>query len=110
MKLELTQTPSKRVYIRYLPLRVPIGDRSGRYLIIGTYRVSNAYRAIKRASREFGAHLIKLRGGMIGVYNDNFPTNVYFAAPHSNFQVEVYDPNPKRALALVRSGRVRPIR
>jgi hypothetical protein len=108
-KLELTQTPSKRVYIRYLPLKVPIGDRSGGYLIIGTYRVKNAYRAIRRASREFGAHLLRLRGGMLGVYNDNSPTNVYFAAPHSNFQVEVYDPNAKRALALVRSGRVRPI-
>jgi hypothetical protein len=108
-KLELTQTPSKRVYIRYLPLRVPIGDRSGGYLIIGTYRVDNAYRAIRRASRELGAHLLRLRGGTIGVYNDNSPTNVYFAAPHSNYQVEVYHPNPKVALALVRSGRVRPI-
>ena len=108
-KLELTQTPSKRVYVRYLPLRVPIGDRSGGYLIIGTYRVDNAYRAIRRASRESGAHLLRLRGGVLGVYNDDSPTNVYFAAPRSNFQVEVYDPNPKRALALVRSGRVRPI-
>jgi hypothetical protein len=108
-KLELTQTPSKRVYIRYLPLRVPIGDRSGGYLIIGTYRVDNAYRAIRRASREPGAHLLRLGGGVIGVYNDNFRTNVYFAAPHSNYQVEVFDPNPRRALALVRSGRVRPI-
>jgi hypothetical protein len=108
-KLELTQTPSRRVYVRYLPLNVPIGERRGSYLVIGTYRVKNAYKAIKRASREVGAHLLRLRGGLIGVYNDDLRTNVYFAARHSNYQVEVYDPNPAQALALVESGRVRPI-
>jgi hypothetical protein len=108
-KLELTRTPSHRVYIRYLPLRVPIGDRRGSYLIVGTYRVKNAYAAIRKASREPGAHLLRLRGSLIGVYSDNSPANVYFAAPHSGYQVEVYDPSPKRALALVRSGRIRPI-
>jgi hypothetical protein len=108
-KLELTRTPTHRVYIRYLPLSVPIGDRRGTYLIVGTYRVKNAYAAIKKASRQSGTHLLRLRGGMIGVYNDNYPTNVYFAAPHSAYQVEVYDPSPKRALALIRSGLIRPI-
>jgi hypothetical protein len=108
-KLELTRSPSHRVYIRYLPLNVAIGDRRGTYLIVGTYRVKNAYAAIKKASREPSAHLLRLRGGMIGVYNDSSPTNVYFAAPHSAYQVEVYDPSPKRALALVRSGLIRPI-
>jgi hypothetical protein len=108
-KLELTRTPSHRVYVRYLPLRVPIGDRRGSYLIVGTYRVKNAYAAIRKASREPRAHLLRLRGGLIGVYSDNSPANVYFAAPHSSYQVEVYDPSPKRALALVRSGRIRPI-
>jgi hypothetical protein len=87
-KLELTRGPSHRVYIRYLPLRVPIGDRRGTYLIVGTYGVKNAYAAIKKASRESGAHLLRLRGGMIGFYNDTHPTNVYFAVPHSAYQVE----------------------
>jgi hypothetical protein len=110
MKLELTQAPSGRVYIRYLPLNVEIGDRRGRYLIVGTYPVTNAFNAIQKAIREPGAHRLRLRGGLLGVYNDSAPTNVYFAAPRSNYQIEVYDPNPRRALALVRSGSIRPIR
>jgi hypothetical protein len=110
MKLELTQTASGRIFIRYLPLNVKIGDRRGRYLIVGTYPVPNAYQAIQTAARERGAHRLSLRRGFLGVYNDNAPTNVYFAARGSNFQIEVYDPNPRRALALVRSGKIRPIR
>jgi hypothetical protein len=110
MKLELTQTASGRIYIRYLPLNVKIGDRRGRFLIVGTYPVPNAYQAIQKAAREPGAHRFTVRRGSLGVYNDSSPTNVYFAARGSNFQIEVYDPNPRRALALVRSGRIRPIR
>jgi hypothetical protein len=110
MKLELTQTASGRIYIRYLPLNVGIGDRRGRYLIVGTYPVANAYQAVKEAAREPGGHRLPLRSGVIGVYNDSSPTNVYFATRGSNFQIEVYDPNPQRALALVQSGNVRPIR
>jgi hypothetical protein len=110
MKLELTRTAGGRIYLRYLPLNVKIGDRRGRYLIVGTYPVSNAYRAIQKAAREPGGHRLALRRGVLGVYNDSSPTNVYFATRGSNFQVEVYDPNPRRALALVRSGRILPIR
>jgi hypothetical protein len=110
MKLELTQTASGRVYVRYLPLNVKIGDRRGRYLIVGTYPVANAYRAIQKAAKESGAHRLRLRGGLLGVYNDRTPTNVYFAAPRSNYQVEVYNPSPSRARALVKSGKIRPIR
>jgi hypothetical protein len=109
-KLELTQTTNGRVYVRYLPLNVKIGDRRGRYLIIGTYRVPNAYKAIQTAAKDSGAHLLRLRGRSLAVYNDSSRTNVYFALPNSNYQIEVYDPNPIRALALVRSGQVRPIR
>jgi hypothetical protein len=110
MKLELTQTASGRIYLRYLPLNVKIGDRRGRYLIVGTYPVRNAYQAIQKAVGEPGGHPLRLRRGVLGVYNDSSPTNVYFATRGSNFQIEVYDPNPRRALALVRSGTIRPIR
>lgn len=109
-KLELTQTTEGRVYIRYLPLNVRIGDRRGSYLIVATYRVTNAYKATQTAANESGAHRLSLRGDAIGVYNDASPTNVYFALPKSDYQVEVYHPNPIRARALVMSGKIRPIR
>jgi hypothetical protein len=110
MKLELTQTPGGRIYVRYLPPHVKLGDRSGRYLIVGTYRVRDAYGAIQAAARERGAHRYRLRRRALAVYNDDSPTNVYFAAPGSRYQVEVYFPNPKRALALVESGAIRPVK
>jgi hypothetical protein len=110
MKLELTETASGRIYIRYLPLNVKIGDRRGRYLIVGTYPVAKAYQAVQKAAREPGGHRLPLGRGVLGVYNDSSPTNVYFATRGSHFQIEVYDPNPKRAVALVQSGNIRPIR
>jgi hypothetical protein len=109
MKLELTQTAGGRIYLRYLPLNVKLGDRRGRYLIVGTYPVRDAFQAIQKAADEPGGHLLRLRRGVLGVYNNSSPTNVYFAIRGSNFQIEVYDPNPRRALALVRSGNIRPI-
>jgi hypothetical protein len=108
-KLELTQTTDGRVYLRYLPVSVKIGDRNGKYLIVGTYRVANAYKAIQTAAKESGAHKLSVPGGAIAVYNDASPTNVYFALPKSQYQVEVYDPNPARARALVATGKIKPI-
>jgi hypothetical protein len=34
------------------------------------------------------------------------PTSVYFAFPDSPYLVEVFDPSPRRARQLVRSGQV----
>jgi hypothetical protein len=34
---------------------------------------------------------------------------VYFSYPHEDVQVEVYDPEPGRALNLVKTGVIRPV-
>jgi hypothetical protein len=106
---ELTQTPDGRIYIRYLPRGVALGDRSGSYLIVGTYPLGDAYRAIQTAAKETGAVTFKLPRGGLAVYNHDAETNVYFAYPGSAFQVEVYDPNPATARRLVATGVIRPI-
>ena len=109
-KYELTQSGDGRIYIRYLPRNVPIGDRRGGYLIVATYPLPNAYKAVQTAAKAEGAHTIALEPRGLAVYNDNSPTNVYFAVPGSKYQVEVYDPDPARARRLVTSGRITPIR
>jgi hypothetical protein len=109
LKYELTQTTDGRIYIRYLPREVAIGDRRGGYLIVATYPVQNAFKAVQTAARENGAHTITLPSGGLAVYNDSSPSNVYFALPGSNYQIEVYDPNAARARSLVTSGRITPI-
>ena len=109
VKYELTQTTDGRIYIRYLPRNVAIGDRRGAYLIVATYPVENAFRAVQTAARESGAHKITLSSGALAVYNDSSPSNVYFALPGSNYQIEVYDPKTGAARSLVTSGRITPI-
>ena len=107
---ELTQTRDGRIYIRYLPRGVKVGDRKGGYLIVGTYPVPNAYKAVQTAARQNGAHTLGLGSRGLAVYNDTSATNIYFAEPGSDYQVEVYEPNAARARALVTSGAIRPIR
>jgi hypothetical protein len=109
MRYELTQTTDGRIYIRYLPPNVPIGDRRGKYLIVATYPLQNAYKAVQNATRESGAHKISLASGGLAVYNESSPSNVYFALPGSNVQVEVYAPDARTARTLVTSGRITPI-
>lgn len=109
MKYELTRASGGRIYIRYLPRGVAIGDRKGRYLIVATYPLANGFQAVQKAASSSGGHQFAIARDGLAVWNDSSPTNVYFAYPGSSYQVEVYDPDPARARALVRSGRIRPI-
>jgi hypothetical protein len=107
---ELTQARAGRTYVRYLPRGVAVGDRTGGYLLVATYPLPNAYRAVQRAGARPGAVTFRVPGGGLAVYNRNAATNVYFAYPRSRYQVEVYDPDPRTARRLVASGAIRPIR
>src|SRR5437588_8381990 len=109
VKYELTQVTDGRIYIRYLPQGVPIGDRRAAYLIIATYPVKDAYKAVRTAAKESGAVTFNIARGGLAVYNQSAATNVYFAYPSSKYQVEVFDPNPTRARQLVQTGAIRPI-
>jgi hypothetical protein len=106
---ELTRTPDGRIYIRYLPKGVKVGDTRASYLIVATYPVPNAYKAVQTAAKEDGAVTLRLPRKGLAVYNRSAETNVYFAYPGTSYQVEVFDPNPRRARQLVTSGKIRPI-
>jgi hypothetical protein len=106
---ELTRTPDGRVYVRYLPKGEKIGSKRANFLIVATYPVPNAYKAVQTAAKEDGAVTLRLPRNGIAVYNRNAETNVYFAYPGTRYQVEVFDPNPRRARQLVTSGKIRPI-
>ena len=108
VKYELTQVTDGRIYIRYLPKSAPIRTKHP-YLIVATYPVPNAYKAVRTAAKESGAVTFHTPRGGLAVYNQSAATNVYLAFPGSKYQVEVFDPNPSRARQLVRSGTIRPI-
>ena len=106
-KLELTKEPDGRVFIRYLPHNAEIGTKKA-LLTIGTYSLSNAYAATKAAASRGDSVTVPVPGG-VGFYNRNAPTNIYFATPGTDAQVEVYDPRASAAKKLVTSGAVVPV-
>jgi hypothetical protein len=105
-KYELTRTADGRIYIRYLPAGVAIGDTHANYLAIGTYPVKDAVAAVKGIAKREKTSTLGLSGGGVAVQDRDHPTSVYFAYPGSSYEVEVYDPSPARARQLVLSGQI----
>jgi len=106
---ELTRTASGRVYVRYLPPGAKIGNRRADYTIVGTYPTPNALNVLQDLAKQPNEKSVPAPGGGIAVYATNAPTNVYVAFPGSDEQIEVFDPSAKRALRLVKTGRVAPV-
>jgi hypothetical protein len=107
---ELTRTTDGRIYIRYLPSADKVGDRTPSYLTVGTYPTKNAFQAIQRAAGRQGGVSATIDHGGLLVFNNSSPKSVYFSYPKSSSQVEVYDPSPLQARALVLGGSIKPIR
>jgi hypothetical protein len=107
---ELTQTKGGQIYVRYLPGGVSIGANAPKYLTIGTYPVKNALASVRAIAKRLRVPPMKLKGRGIAVLDTEHPTSVYLAFPGSNYEIEVYDPSPARALRLVRSGKIRPLK
>jgi hypothetical protein len=108
-RYELTTTPKGRVYIRYLPRGVRLGDPRATFLSIGTYPQRDALATVRAAAKRPGAVTAELRGGALAVYDRNRPTSVFVASPGADYQVEVYHPDANRALRLVVSEQIVPI-
>jgi hypothetical protein len=106
---ELTRPTDGSVYVRYLPAGVAAGDRRPAFTTIGTYPRRGAVRVLRRLGREGGMVSFPLDGGGIAVYSRARPTSVYLAFPGRDLHVEVYDPSPRDARRLARSGRIRPV-
>jgi hypothetical protein len=104
--IELTRFSDGGVLLRYLPRGVALGSPSHAYLAIGTYPARNAYALVARAAAERGATVDHLSGGGLGVTRTFVPHSVYVAFPGPALLAEVYDPSPKLAHELVRTGQV----
>jgi hypothetical protein len=102
---ELTQSTDGRIYVRYLPRGVKIGSRKP-FLTIGTYAIPGAFRVTKQVARKNDSVRVAVGHGGVAFYSRSAPTNIYFAYPGSDYQVEVYDPSAARARRLVTSGQI----
>jgi hypothetical protein len=103
---ELTRTTTGKIFVRYLPPGTQVGSKKATYLIVATYPFRNALKALTDLRTQ---HQVKIPGGGIAIVDASHPQSVHLAYPGSNNQVEVYDPSPKRSLAIVKSGAVRPV-
>jgi hypothetical protein len=103
---ELTQTGSGNIYVRYLPNGVDVGTDKP-YLTVATYPFPGAYPAIKKQAAAKGAVTARLASGALAVLDNGYPKSVHIAYPDVNYQVEVFDRTPARAMRLVSSGQLK---
>jgi hypothetical protein len=105
-ELELTQPDRSQTYVRYLPRGAEAGDPSPRYLTVGTYIRPHPIAELQRQAKQPGGVLGAAPGGAVVYFSRERPQSVYVAYPGVDTQIEVYDPDVRRALRLVNSGQI----
>lgn len=108
-RLELTREADDNVFLRYLPPGVEAGDARQDFLTVGTYPFVDPVAGLRRTAAESDSSLQTAAGGATVLVNPTSPGSVYLAYPGSDLQIEVYDPAPRRALKLIRSGAIGPV-
>jgi hypothetical protein len=108
-ELELSRPDQERTYVRYLTGGAEAGAKRSEFLTVGTYAFPGAAAALKELSQKPGGVRAATAGGGIIYFDRSRPRNVYLAYPAVDVEIEVYDPDPKRALGLVASGQIVPV-
>jgi hypothetical protein len=106
---ELTTTPQKQVFVRYLPAGTKPGAKVTA-LTVASYPTADAFSRTKAISSAAASVEVPVTGGGIAFYSKTAPTSVYLAYPSSSVQIEVFDPNPSQARQLVTAGKIVPVR
>lgn len=107
-ELELTEEEGI-VLVRYLLEDDEVGAAFGQRVAVGSYAPPNPRKALNAFAETPGATVEKVAGVGKVVISPAARKNVYFVDPGNEVQVEVYAPSAKRAIGLVRSGRVQPV-
>lgn len=107
---ELTESPSGRVYVRYLTGDAEAGDPRADFITVGTYPSDNGIAELRRAAQQQeGAELGRTDDGAVLLIDPNSPNNAHLAYPDEKVQIEVYSPIPGQALRLAEGGAVEPV-
>jgi hypothetical protein len=106
---ELTRTKDGRVYVRYLPRGVRVGDPRADFLTVGTYPEPNALETVSASAAKIQATTIGLPNGGVAYIDTKRPTSAYLAFPDADVEIEVYTPDPKRTERLVTSREIEPV-
>jgi hypothetical protein len=106
VRYELTQTTGGRYFVRYLPQGAAVGSGTP-YLFIATFPMTNAFAATAKVANRSGSVKIPMSGG-VAFYSHSTPKNIYLAFRGSDYQIEVFDPDPHHARQLVEQGQIKP--
>ena len=109
MTYELTRTKGGRVFIRYLPSGVEVGDPRADYLTVATYPQADALAALKAEAAKVQATTIELPGGALAYFDRARPTSAYIARPGEDLTVEVYTPDRRRTEEIVTGREIVPV-
>ena len=108
-RFEVTRTRAGKVFVRYLPPDVEVGDKRARFLAVATYPFRRANAAAATASSRKGMVRASAPAGGLAVWSRSRPTSVYLSYPGLDLLVEVYSPKPAQARRLVLEGAVGPV-
>ncbi len=106
--LELTRTSEDKIFVRYLDEDAEIADPGDDFLTVATYPLDGAFELLEQAGDREGAIVEDGPEGSLVVSNEDSPTSVYMGFPGEEYQIEIYDPDPERALNLATSGQIEP--
>lgn len=109
-KLELAESDTGRVYVRYLDEDAEAGVRSTDFMTVATYPVENAVAALRRGVKSRpNAELARGDDGAVVLIDPDTPGSVRLAYPDSDQQVELYTPNVEDSIRLATNGGIQPV-
>lgn len=108
-EMEASETAEGDFQVRYLDEGTEAGGGSKGVLTIGSYPLPDPVAAVEGFAARKGSLTRRSADGREVVTSVEKPTSVYFASSDGSVQVEVYDPNYKRAMSLALSAHVRPV-
>ena len=107
--IEVSETAAGNTQLRYLDEGTEAGEGSAAVLTVGSYPLANAAKAFEGFAERKGSISRSSPDGREVAFSLEKPTSVYFTGSEGDVQVEVYDPNYKRAMSLALSDQVRPV-
>jgi hypothetical protein len=109
-KLELAESDSGRVYVRYLDEDAEPGVRSTDFMTVATYKVENAAAALRRGAKtRSNAELARSDDGAVILIDPSTPGSIRLAYPGSDEQVELYTPKVADGIRLATNGSIQPV-
>lgn len=105
---ELRRAAGGNIFVRYVPAGAAAGSK-GAYLTVGTYPVTDAFRATQSFATQANVGSKPVAGGGLAVYRLAQATNVYVVFPGLDYQLEVFSADAAEALRLATNGDLRPV-